>query len=796
MYGVYAASNKQPVDISIVGNNDGSNKALDFQITPSYHLPTYTIFPPVKLPSFQEWKQQSSGKKESEEEDDKREKWEFPLLQTEENQEGPPMPKINIFPQQQPKGLFFKDKGGRFNYADASCGAKVLKTNKNAKSKNNILKKDKDSYLMNECSYSEKFIEIELCDTIWVTSVIMGNLELYSSNFNEIKISVSKNYPPNPEDGWNEISTYTSNNWKQLQRFNTATVLGKSIKKQFVKYLRIDLKSHYGNEFYCPITQVIVHGVTMLEDHRRKGKNHELFEEEEEVATVDESPSKASSDNSENETLAANDSNTQSPPPSPTQKENAIPPKPVELPNEPSTVCTLTEEILKKQKVPTDHHTTSTPLPKQDSNSSQVPIRSIPQPNSGPNTENDVKASKSSEPIKPTEISQPIIDHPLDETIPEPFSEAPSPIQTLTHFPNPTASTEPLASQANESETKEGIYEDNGDGDDDDNAHKDETIPEPFSEAPSPIQTLTPFPDPTASTEPPVSQANEPETREGIYEGNDDDNDDHKDETISESFSEAPSPIQTLTSFPDPTASTELLIPQVNEPETKEGIYEDNDDVDDDDNDHKDETISEPFSEASRPIKTLTPFPNPTASTEPPVSQANESETKEGVYEDDDDDDDDHDNVFKTITQRLTKLEKDFGLLQDYLQVQTSEFNRALLDFQDDQKDQLIKSYLFLNSTLNRELYALRRLQGEGWSKLMDVIDVVGERSKNEVNLLREELNTIQFIVKWLVLGEFILILGIIIIYIIFKWFKSNHHSSSSINMSAKAELKSKIKQN
>lgn len=705
LQGVSPTSPKyQQLDISNREDDYDGNNALDLQTTPSYHLPTYTIFPPVKLPSFQEWKQQSSGKKESEEEEDKREKWEFPLLQTEENQEGPPMPKINIFPQQQLKGLPFKDKEGWFNYADASCGAKVLKTNKNAKAKNNILKKDKNSYLMNECSYSEKFIEIELCDTIWVTSVVMGNLELYSSNFKEIKISVSKNYPPNPEDGWNEISTYTSNNWKQLQRFNTD--LGKSIKKQFVKYLRVDLKSHYGNEFYCPITQVIVHGVTMLEDHRGKGKNHGLLDEEEEGTSVDESTLNTSPDNWESEASTDNDSNTPqpSPLPSPTQKEKAIPPKPVELPKEPYTVCTLTEEVLKKHQVPINHHTTTTPLPKQDSNSSQVSIRSIPQPNSGPNTENEAKVSKSLEPIKPTE--------------------------------------RPLGS-------RDFSYPDFH------NFNKKNFNPTPL---------------------PPILQPIIPHSA---------------DEAVSEPFSEAENPTPTLAPSPIPTFSTEPSATQMRESQMKKQEYDNGSD------DFKYKTIPEPFNEVPRPIQTLTPFQTSTASTESSTSQSSESETKGGVYEGDDDDDDDHDNIFKTITQRLTKLEKDFGLLQDYLQVQTSEFNRALLDFQDDQKGQLIKSYLFLNSTLNLELYELRRLQGAGWAKLMEVLDTVGERSKNEVNTLREELNTIQFIVKWLVLGEFILILGIIIIYIIFKWFKSNHHhSSSSINTSAKADLKFKIKQN
>lgn len=41
-------------------------------------------------------------------------------------------------------------------------------------------------------------------------------------------------------------------------------------KKEVYKYLKIAFLSHYGNEFYCPVTVVKVFGYTLIEDLREQ----------------------------------------------------------------------------------------------------------------------------------------------------------------------------------------------------------------------------------------------------------------------------------------------------------------------------------------------------------------------------------------------------------------------------------------------------------------------------------------------------------------------------------------------
>jgi hypothetical protein len=38
------------------------------------------------------------------------------------------------------------------------------------------------------------------------------------------------------------------------------------------RYLRIEFLAHYGNEFYCPVTLLRVHGTTMMEEYKKSRK--------------------------------------------------------------------------------------------------------------------------------------------------------------------------------------------------------------------------------------------------------------------------------------------------------------------------------------------------------------------------------------------------------------------------------------------------------------------------------------------------------------------------------------------
>ncbi|CAH2354073.1 hypothetical protein CLIB1423_14S01420 [[Candida] railenensis] len=153
-------------------------------------------------------------------------------------------------------GKVYKDK---FNYASSDCAATIVKTNNNAKGASAILVENKDTYLLNQCSILNKFVVIELCQDILVDSVVLGNFEFFSSMFKNIKFSVSDRFPT---QSWEVLGHFEAQNIRDLQTFSIENPLIWS------RYLKIEILSHYGDEFYCPLSVVRVHGKTMMEEFK------------------------------------------------------------------------------------------------------------------------------------------------------------------------------------------------------------------------------------------------------------------------------------------------------------------------------------------------------------------------------------------------------------------------------------------------------------------------------------------------------------------------------------------------
>ncbi|XP_024031602.1 SUN domain-containing protein 4 [Morus notabilis] len=145
--------------------------------------------------------------------------------------------------------------GKEYNYASASKGAKVLAFNKEAKGASNILGKDEDKYLRNPCSAEEKFVVIELSEETLVDSIEIANFEHYSSNLKDFELLGSLVYPT---DEWVKLGEFRANNVKLAQRF----VLSEP---KWVRYLKLNLLSHYGSEFYCTLSVIEVYGVDAVE---------------------------------------------------------------------------------------------------------------------------------------------------------------------------------------------------------------------------------------------------------------------------------------------------------------------------------------------------------------------------------------------------------------------------------------------------------------------------------------------------------------------------------------------------
>ena len=148
----------------------------------------------------------------------------------------------------------------RFNYASLDCSARVHTSHRSAKSASSILSSKRDRYMLSPCNSKEKqFVAVELCDDIRIDTVQLANFEFFSGVFKDFSVSVAKTYTTDV-DGWTHVGTYKAKNVRGVQSFHPPTSL-----LDFYRYIRIDFETHYGNEYFCPVSLLRVYGLTHLE---------------------------------------------------------------------------------------------------------------------------------------------------------------------------------------------------------------------------------------------------------------------------------------------------------------------------------------------------------------------------------------------------------------------------------------------------------------------------------------------------------------------------------------------------
>ncbi|KAJ4418152.1 hypothetical protein N0V82_005727 [Gnomoniopsis sp. IMI 355080] len=146
----------------------------------------------------------------------------------------------------------------RFSYSSFDGGATILKTSPGAQNPKSILVENKDAYMLFTCSQENKFVIVELSEDVLVDTVVLANFEFFSSTIRHFRVSVSDKYPVKL-DKWKDIGTYQARNTRDIQAFLIENP------KIWAKYIRIEFLSHYGKEYYCPVSLLRVHGTRMLD---------------------------------------------------------------------------------------------------------------------------------------------------------------------------------------------------------------------------------------------------------------------------------------------------------------------------------------------------------------------------------------------------------------------------------------------------------------------------------------------------------------------------------------------------
>ncbi|KAH8170798.1 Sad1/UNC domain-containing protein [Sarocladium implicatum] len=156
----------------------------------------------------------------------------------------------------------------RFSYSSFDAGATILKTGSGTKNAKAILVENKDSYMLLECGRDNKFVIVELSDDILLDTVVIANFEFFSSMIRHFRISVSDRYPVKV-DKWKELGTFEARNSRDIQAFLVENP------QIWAKYVRLEFLTHYGNEFYCPVSLVRIHGSRMLDSWKEADSSRE-----------------------------------------------------------------------------------------------------------------------------------------------------------------------------------------------------------------------------------------------------------------------------------------------------------------------------------------------------------------------------------------------------------------------------------------------------------------------------------------------------------------------------------------
>lgn len=150
----------------------------------------------------------------------------------------------------------------RFNYASLDCSARVHTSHRSAKSPSSILSSKRDRYMLSPCDTPKEsqHVVVELCDDIRIDTIQLANFEFFSGVFKDFTVSVAKTYTTDP-DAWTTVQTYRAKNTRGVQTFRPPDDL-----LDFYRFIRIDFHSHYGSEYYCPVSLLRVYGLTHLEE--------------------------------------------------------------------------------------------------------------------------------------------------------------------------------------------------------------------------------------------------------------------------------------------------------------------------------------------------------------------------------------------------------------------------------------------------------------------------------------------------------------------------------------------------
>ena len=155
----------------------------------------------------------------------------------------------------------------KVNFALAKDGAKVLASNQGAKRVGALLDDDSDTFMRNDCK-DNKWVVLELSQVSKVSSLEIGQYELYSSRVRTFSVYGMQSHPRTL--AMESSSSVDSNGWYFMGKFEASKAKGVQSfvieHPRWARYLLIRFLTHYGTESVCAINEVSVYGTSAAEE--------------------------------------------------------------------------------------------------------------------------------------------------------------------------------------------------------------------------------------------------------------------------------------------------------------------------------------------------------------------------------------------------------------------------------------------------------------------------------------------------------------------------------------------------
>ena len=171
------------------------------------------------------------------------------------------------------------------NYAAKSAGAVIIDSSKDFKYVGNILDDVESNYALVPCASKHKYVTIGLSEDSQVDGISLKNAEAYSGTMTDVQVLGSAKYPTKQWTLLGEINVENNNNKQSFKLPRPA----------WINFVKLRFRSHYGDEFYCTLTRVVINGQSMMDAVQKTLDEASFVDEDEAESRLDDDDQEADS---------------------------------------------------------------------------------------------------------------------------------------------------------------------------------------------------------------------------------------------------------------------------------------------------------------------------------------------------------------------------------------------------------------------------------------------------------------------------------------------------------------------